>query len=89
MFLIFQVLYSALDIYQLLLRLLNSPLGLAQSWLIGSGHRSQRIVDRLGAGEHEMRTPVALFQALQTALREIVLSLQIAEHGISLQSRFA
>jgi hypothetical protein len=77
---VFQILDDALDIHQRLLRLLDALLRLTQSAWVGIRCVAQRLVHRLGARQHELCAAVAQFQALQTALREVVLDLRIARH---------
>jgi hypothetical protein len=66
--------------------LLNPLQRLTQSRLVGIRLPAQLLTDRVGPGKDEMRTAIAQFQTLQTALPEIVLDLQIESHGINLGS---
>jgi hypothetical protein len=85
---IFQVFDDALDIQQRLLRPLDAQARLIESERVGMRQLAQRLVHRLGPGEHELRTPIAQFQALQAALGEFVLGVQAGEHGKNLRSGF-
>jgi hypothetical protein len=85
---VFQVFDDALDIQQRLLRPFDALARLIEPERVGMRHLAQRLVHRPGPGEHELRTAIAQFQALQAALGEFVLGVQAEGHGKNLRSGF-